>query len=67
MAFVKSPTITLPLVTVAPLPPLPHQPHPYEEPLSPEVHIHTDKQSVEECVAQITKSLQERGLITKSA
>lgn len=40
---------------------------PYEEPLEPEVHIRTDKQSVEECVAQIVKWLQEKDLITKVA
>ncbi|SPO04208.1 related to MET14 - ATP adenosine-5`-phosphosulfate 3`-phosphotransferase [Cephalotrichum gorgonifer] len=40
---------------------------PYEEPLNAEIHIHTDKQSVEESVAQITQWLQEKGLITKVA
>lgn len=38
---------------------------PYEEPLNAEVHIRTDQQTVEECVAQIVESLQEKGLITK--
>lgn len=40
---------------------------PYEEPLNAEVHIRTDQQTVEECVAQIVKALQEKGLITKPA
>lgn len=39
---------------------------PYEEPLEPEITIRTDKSSVEECVAQIAKWLEEKGLI-KSA
>lgn len=39
---------------------------PYEEPLNAEIHIRTDQQSVEECVAQIFKWLQEKGLVTKS-
>ena len=40
---------------------------PYEAPVSPEVTIYTHKDSVEECVAQITKYLQEKGLISASA
>lgn len=36
---------------------------PYEEPQSPEIHIHTDQQSVEECVAAIAGWLQSQGLI----
>lgn len=40
---------------------------PYEAPVDPEVTIYTHKNSVEECVAQITKYLQEKGLITASA
>jgi adenylyl-sulfate kinase len=31
---------------------------PYEEPLEPEIHIRTDRQSVEECVAHIVDWLQ---------
>ncbi|KAL0939423.1 adenylyl-sulfate kinase [Colletotrichum truncatum] len=37
---------------------------PYEEPLSPEIRIRTDKSSVEECVAQITEWLVKEGLIS---
>lgn len=38
---------------------------PYEEPEAAEIHIRTDKASVEECVAQITSYLQEKNLIAK--
>jgi len=38
---------------------------PYEEPEAAEIHIRTDKSSVEECVAQITSYLQEKNLIAK--
>lgn len=37
---------------------------PYEEPLDAEIHIRTDQQTVEECVAQIVKWLEEKDLIT---
>ena len=37
---------------------------PYEQPENPEIHIHTEKTSVEESVALITKYLQDKGLIT---
>ncbi|KAL1868724.1 Adenylyl-sulfate kinase [Diaporthe australafricana] len=40
---------------------------PYEAPLEPEITIRTHENSVEECVAQITKYLQEKGLITATA
>jgi adenylylsulfate kinase len=40
---------------------------PYEAPLEPEITIRTHENSVEECVAQITKYLQEKGLIQASA
>lgn len=36
---------------------------PYEAPESPEIHIHSDKTSVEEAVAIITKYLDEKGLL----
>ncbi len=36
---------------------------PYEEPEHPELHIRTDKISVEEAVAQITEYLRSRGLL----
>ncbi|KAG7104369.1 Adenylyl-sulfate kinase like protein [Verticillium longisporum] len=36
---------------------------PYEEPLKPEIRIHTDKSSVEECVSEITQWLISKGLI----
>ena len=36
---------------------------PYEEPESPEIRIHTDKSSIEECVAQITEWLNSHGLL----
>ncbi|CCF47137.1 adenylyl-sulfate kinase [Colletotrichum higginsianum] len=39
---------------------------PYEEPLSPEIIIRTDKSSVEECVAQIADWLIKEGLISTS-
>jgi len=38
---------------------------PYEEPENAEVHVRTDKSTVEECVAQITKYLQEKNLLAK--
>lgn len=40
---------------------------PYEAPLEPEITIRTHENSVEECVAQITKYLQEKGLISATA
>ncbi|KAJ0121725.1 hypothetical protein N8I77_004650 [Diaporthe amygdali] len=40
---------------------------PYEAPLEPEITIRTHENSVEECVAQITKYLQEKGLVTAAA
>ncbi|KAH6689235.1 Adenylylsulfate kinase-domain-containing protein [Plectosphaerella plurivora] len=36
---------------------------PYEEPENPEIRIHTDKSSIEECVAQITEWLNSNGLL----
>lgn len=36
---------------------------PYEAPLQPEVHVHTDRESVERCVLRIIECLEERGLI----
>lgn len=36
---------------------------PYEAPENPEVHIHSEKTSVEEAVVQITKYLEEKGLL----
>jgi adenylylsulfate kinase-like enzyme len=36
---------------------------PYEAPLSPEITIRTDKNSVEECVAQIVEWLEKNGLL----
>ncbi|KAK9476340.1 Adenylylsulfate kinase-domain-containing protein [Lipomyces japonicus] len=38
---------------------------PYEEPLKPEVHVHSDKASVEESVKQIADYLVAQGLIKK--
>jgi len=38
---------------------------PYEEPENAEIHVRTDKSTVEECVAQITKYLQEQNLGAK--
>jgi len=38
---------------------------PYEEPVEPEIHIRTDQQSVEECVAHIVEWLQKKELISK--
>ncbi|KAL2104603.1 hypothetical protein VUR80DRAFT_10144 [Thermomyces stellatus] len=40
---------------------------PYEEPLNAEIHVRTDQQSVEECVAEIVKWLQEKDLITSKS
>jgi adenylylsulfate kinase len=34
---------------------------PYEPPLHPDLHLHSDQQSVEECVDQLLTHLQERG------
>ena len=36
---------------------------PYEEPLSPEIHLHSDQQSLEEEVTLILAALKERGII----
>ena len=38
---------------------------PYEEPENPEIHIRTDKVSVEEAVTQITEYLREKQLLPK--
>lgn len=40
---------------------------PYEAPEQPEIHIHSEKTSVEEAVLIITKYLEERGLLQTSA
>ncbi|KAI7629013.1 Adenylyl-sulfate, partial [Hortaea werneckii] len=40
---------------------------PYEAPEKPEIHIHSEKTSVEEAVAQITKYLQDQGLLQGSS
>lgn len=36
---------------------------PYEAPQNAEIHIHSEKTSVEEAVAIITKFLQEKGIV----
>ncbi len=36
---------------------------PYEAPVNPEVHLHTDKQSPEESATQVIKKLEEMGII----
>jgi len=36
---------------------------PYEEPLKPEIHLHSDQQSLEEEVAIILSELRTRGII----
>ena len=36
---------------------------PYEAPENPEIHIHSEKTSVEEAVVIITKYLEEKGLL----
>ncbi|MBN1434842.1 adenylyl-sulfate kinase [Candidatus Fermentibacterales bacterium] len=36
---------------------------PYEEPLAPEIHLHTEKQDPEECARQIIEALRERGIV----
>ena len=36
---------------------------PYEAPESPEIHVRTDKLSVEECVAKIVEYLQSKSLL----
>ena len=36
---------------------------PYEEPFKPEIHLHSDQQSLEEEVNQILSVLRERGII----
>ena len=38
---------------------------PYEAPKNPEIHLRTDKQTLEEEVTQIIGQLRERGLIAK--
>ena len=38
---------------------------PYEEPFKPEIHLHSDKQSLEEEVKEIISVLRERGIISK--
>lgn len=40
---------------------------PYEAPLNPEVHCHTDRQSVEESVAQVIDKLAALGYLTAAA
>ncbi|KAK4981865.1 Adenylyl-sulfate kinase [Elasticomyces elasticus] len=39
---------------------------PYEEPENPEIHIHSEKTSVEEAVVMITKYLEEKNLLKKA-
>ena len=39
---------------------------PYEEPLHPEVTLHTDKESVEESVGKIIQKLQDMGYLDSS-
>lgn len=36
---------------------------PYEAPKDPEIHLHTEKQSVEECVEEIVKYLKEKKIV----
>jgi adenylylsulfate kinase-like enzyme len=36
---------------------------PYEAPLNPEVTLHTDRESVEECATKIVRKLEELGWI----
>jgi len=38
---------------------------PYEEPRKPEIHLHSDQQSLEEEVQQILSVLRERGIVNK--
>jgi adenylylsulfate kinase len=38
---------------------------PYEEPFKPEIHLHSDQQSLEEEIQEILKVLRERGVISK--
>ena len=38
---------------------------PYEEPLNPEIHLHSDQQTLEEEVNEIMAVLRERGIISK--
>jgi adenylylsulfate kinase len=38
---------------------------PYEEPFKPEIHLHSDKQTLAEEVEQILSVLRERGIINK--
>ena len=40
---------------------------PYEAPENAEVHIHSEKTSVEEAVIMITKYLEEKGLLATSS
>ena len=38
---------------------------PYEEPFRPEIHLHSDQQSLEEEVQEILRVLRERGIISQ--
>ena len=38
---------------------------PYEEPSSPEIHLHSDQQALEEEVEAIMNALRERGIISQ--
>jgi adenylylsulfate kinase len=38
---------------------------PYEEPENPELVVHTDQKSVEECVAQVLAYLEQKGVLSK--
>jgi adenylylsulfate kinase len=38
---------------------------PYEEPFRPEIHLHSDQQSLEEEVQEILSVLRERGIISQ--
>ena len=38
---------------------------PYEEPFRPEIHLHSDKQSLEEEVQEILRVLRERDIISQ--
>ena len=38
---------------------------PYEEPLNPEIHLHSDQQSLEEEVNEILDMLRDRGIVNK--
>jgi len=38
--------------------------HPYDRPIDPDIHLHTDRQSVDECVEEVIAHLEARGVLS---